>query len=831
MTVLRWEFGMSSRYSILILLLFILGSGFFLGCSIGEPRRVSEPQSVESRSELGCIKTFPDTLKTIVDGQGAVSDINTLESCALKGVEEFQKLTKGHANGEFNPKEFRNFAQKYFLGDFNISDRLLELGLRFKAVYLGGGIEKLNGEDLQAASRSLKVLFSVLRSFHPYLPLKMESLKNLSLDQNRKLQVVLIESAQAINGLLNGQSLHSFNFSELRELLGEINVQLKADGKLLRLSSPDETVIDSILENLRLIQKFKEAFLEAKGGDFRSVSRSELELTVTEGVKLLGMVLTIQNVMNRDGLNLSREGSIELFSSVKSFLQFLDRAVERNQTKNGIGLPLEKLQKIVLEPVLEFSGAKFTIRGETVSGLLGTLGSRLLGQEHRELRNVTMIRREHITQLHRVLREWMVLKAWNDQKEGDSGALVSRERLTEDSVQSQSTLQKKLPFTLNSEEKAKLMEWKSFLKGNPALYLPDRSPHMETGMNRRFFSRFELNLFSILRPTLGALMRGYVTISPTGGPRAEAHRGITMSEFEIFVNDIWNLLIEFRFLSRLNIPTEDAAKRFREGSLFVYSSDGDPWLGVGEASQLILYLAEAKGMGNKATALAKEKCRQGPPDEFSVPLIEPKCFRKTVFNFDNESPESVNLWSDFPKLREYYTGLSEKERAEFQFLLEIPGRELGYQESVWFNSEDTETVVALVRYIETIFDRFDTNPRNGTLGPLEAKFAFPLFQRELAGFQPGLDPKTLYSAFTWLLAFGGEPVTDQMGPLEKAMNLAKFGAWRVKGDSRWKFESTRRNLVSVFGVITQAAAKTAAEAARELDAREQDAIAAPRNRR
>jgi hypothetical protein len=788
--------------------LCLVGSLLFgNGCSIGESKKAKENLSVEARSNLGCLNGVSEKLSHLTSGKGSVQELDALEQCTVDAVKEFSKLTMGKEKNTFSPAELRDFLQKYYLAEFKVSDRLLGQFLRVKESYFGGTVDRLDAEDLTQFLRITKAVFSVFRDFLPDLPFSLEKLNRLSPKAHAQFTRKIENSVQTLTQVMRTESKSPYTFSELEAFLGELDQSLE---RSRRSSTPG--ALDALIDRMSLFRSIKATFVgDSNRGE--NIPLSDVKVILADSAILFSAFLKGSRAFSENGMNLSSRDRDFLFSGVNEGIDLLQVLVERHQRNGGEGIPLKLITKILLDPSISFDQkgeegvpeSDIHLRPGTLSHLVEVVSSRLLSLEKPGARGKSAITQSQIEGIRKVLREWFVLKSWSDFSEAGSG-FAGRERLVADTAETMKRFQKSLPLKLSSSELTLLKEYQKFLGNNPALFQEDsetKKPRaiIAPEMKDRNFLRFELNLYSLLRPLLGTFIRGYAEVPD--GQRLGRSEGLTLPEFELFVRDVWDLLIDLKFLSKKNRPELDAAKRFREASLFCFSSDGDEWIGVDEASQLILYLAEAKSLSKKVNDLVKVSCLNGDRDEFGVPAIEPTCYRRYAYDFDERNTESQKIWADFPKLMAYYSSLTESEKADFRFLIEIPARVGGFQEKAWFSSTDTETYAALMRYIETIFERFDQAPKDGVLGPAEARLSFPLFRRELSAFRPDLDSATLYAAFAWMLAHGGEPVTDQMGFFRKITNGAQFLWWKRQGDQKWKFESTRRNLVSIFGVISQ----------------------------
>ncbi len=308
--------------------------------------------------------------------------------------------------------------------------------------------------------------------------------------------------------------------------------------------------------------------------------------------------------------------------------------------------------------------------------------------------------------------------------------------------------------------------------------------------------------FTWLRPVLKRVVLGYIE----GDQHAIRAKnvdadGLRSEEFTQVAVDIWPILKDFKYVGRRNVPEEDAEKRFREAALFASGSDGNDIFSVDEGVQLVLLMLSAGPLATDFRIRIEAICQNGELDDYARPSIEPVCYRRTFYDFSRRNTRMADLWEAFPRLIDFYEGLSEERKAEFAGYVEIASRKPGYDESTWFASDESQTTVMLFHYMENLLARFDSS-KDGNVDQDEAKSAFPIFRTTLAPVAnlPETDAK-LESVFTWLLAKGGPPVSDDMNWFKYGWKSGAFLSWHWRSPD---FTADRLALMRVFATLMSA---------------------------
>lgn len=809
----------------------VTGAVFFFthlfSCSVGERREQKGPIDIEKQNarpnaqNLGCLKGFSNRIQNIINGKLDASarliEIETLKQCTTLALTEFTKLTQGKNKNEFTPREIRDFLQKFYLNHENektstISDALLDSFVKIKVHFFGGEAQRLTTDDMVLTLRLSRVFFDSLRDLNSFFPIQKKTLLEKTESELDHFHQNLNSIVSQFSNLMNAdpQKNESYQLRDFLEFIQEIEKSISPFKEMM----PNLFTESGEVENdVIFLKEIQDLFFPAK-----QIPKEKLKESLLSAIDFGMLYLKINSILAHENLfSLTEQSRDSLYKNVSQVLNELQKIIERHEIETGKGLEISKIENSIYH-FLDLPLAKnIRLQKQSLIPIFHSFLGRFVGKENHEDRLKTYLDQKSLGSFKEMLDEWLLLKVWVDT---NRTSISTRKSFSVTSVLREERIEEKLPFPIDPIKRNHLIAFQDMLKNAAPMYNQDQKAYVYSGLKNAPFTLYELNIHCLLRPFLHSLINGYdEKSSPLSFQLQQSTgkgTGLTLSEFERFVRDIWGVLIDIKFLSRFNLPEEDSVKRFREASLFTMNADGDSFLSLNESASLVLHLAEAKSLSMKMTEYAQKKCAtagggegsSGQIDEFGHLKIEPQCYREQVLNFE-ASEEGPSIWSDFPNLIKYYRSLSSEEKVEFRTLVEVPGRKRGYQEKVWFETTDTETIAALIRYVETLIERFDQNVVNGTLDAVEAKQAFPIFKSELKKYKPDLSDDMLYAAFSWMLKHGAEPVNDGMDFFSKATGYSQFLWWKLRGDENWKFEGTRRNIMSVFGMISQSGQKNA----------------------
>ena len=259
-------------------------------------------------------------------------------------------------------------------------------------------------------------------------------------------------------------------------------------------------------------------------------------------------------------------------------------------------------------------------------------------------------------------------------------------------------------------------------------------------------------------------------------------KGLVVQELKKLIHDYQDLGFAYHEID--NTIPDAYAKRFREADLFTYASDGDGFLGLDEGTYYLSYFFSGNALSKKVRARMEPVCGQNGRDQLNWVWMDADCARREFFSHFSEFADH------FPDLVAYWNGMDDAGRARFSQAIEKGSRLYGFSSKPWA-SYDTTSIVGLLHFMETLFQRFDTDG-DQALGLHETLTTYPLFRRSLAeisGQNPN-DDGMLQAILTYVVYYGEPPKQNFLG-------IAKFLLWRADKPF-WNVHADRQAIYSVM---------------------------------
>ncbi|MBS1964182.1 MAG: hypothetical protein JST04_18360 [Bdellovibrionales bacterium] len=779
-------------------------SGSFSGCSLYEgppPPRKKE----FSQGNLGCLKDFGAKLILYFDGEGTPEGVNKVADCAISALRTFGDLVRGENRDRFTAQEVRNFMQRYFLDDVVVSDAFLRELMRVKQALVGGKETDFTPSDLKEAEGLVNAFREILLRLQPVMP--------LSVDRTRTESIEYVEAeAKAITevGEIFGRRItekdSTYSFDELGRLLDEI----------ARAFPATAVTLENIRSNLKVAGVLKEMLIspESPRG---TVTAAEWRLVFQDGSRWLGNYLKYLNMQGKFPDWTRGDGRARLAVVIGESIDLFDRVVDRHCPKgsklpNGRcavapGIPFSLVQEVM--EAIDWDGTigDVKFRKSTLENLMVPLvrhffGGTDLSETGRAANRITA---DHLDRIRSLVRDWLDGARYVEglfAKMTRNPAFPDNAQITTESILKTDVREVLRANGGVTESSVAIADGlRGAFRDTYALSDAASRGAIFDGKNKtrpRVYR--ELVRYTWLRPLMRAAVLGYME----SGDLAKRSKyvdsdGLTRPELEMMIKDYWQILVDFQMVGQHNSPEKDSKNRFREAALFTQVSDGNLLISVGEGVQLVLYMLSSDPIGKEMHSRVARICRNGPPDDYGQPTIEPNCYRTNLLDFRPSNPTNKDLLAPFPVLIRFYQGLSEKDRAKFAEYAEIAIRKPGYTEATYFGSDASDSLPMMFHYIEALFLRFDKNG-DGFIDKAEAKEAFPVFANTLADIadMKPTDGK-LVSVFTYLLAKGSPPVDDSMGGWSRFWHSAAFLWWHLTKPS---FKADRLGLLQVFATLS-----------------------------
>lgn len=768
---------------------------FFIALLLGQACSISEgpPKSrIGSKgNDLNCLASSRDTIEKYYNGQAEVSALRELSACLQDGLDQFGEMTRGSQLDSFSATEVRNFLQRYFLEDIQITDGLLREIMLIKRGLIGGKTSAFSYGDLATGKALIVLLEETLVRLNPFMPVDAASREKWDTEKLEAFYRQLkIATADWEKQVVKAQNT-SYSFSDFVHLLDELHGLF-----------PDLKGILNLKEEVPLLRVLKKTFLHPRESE-DILGADDWSLILTQGLDWFFVFLRLENLFKSKTMSWEvGQGSRILEDVLQIFFDLFDKMLARYPNST---VPFEKF-----DPVFDKMG-EFKHLGDfkaaTLSHVFRIFATRWLpgidgGPNGRQATGWTSA---SIVKLRTLTHEWFQN---TEILENLFFGKLMPDGQKKESLEVRSDPE--LLRILNSWDLADpwVVTLKSYLSRSKPILL-DESLNIRFEKNQAKHGRLfhELAQVNALRVVLRSMMLGYLELNSQTQTRS-AHvdfEGVTRSEFTKYVSDLWPLLLDVGLVGKLNNAETDSTKRFREANLFTTASNGDDYIHTMEGTQLVSYMLSSSPLGKSIHNLALKKCGGCSKDEFGKSYVPSSCYREKALELDSTDPDVMEVWKNFPNLSESFGKLNDEERKNMLNHLEIAVRRYGYQERYPFSSADSDAIGMFFHYLETIYLRYDTD-ESGSISYAEGKSAYDIFKLELFHFMNSLKvPKPTrkrsksQAVFHWLLKHGKPPITDDMTFWEKLLNGVEFVLWQKFGD--WQYEAPRQNILSVFSSL------------------------------
>ncbi|MCM2279177.1 MAG: hypothetical protein NDJ89_13960 [Oligoflexia bacterium] len=763
--------------------------------------------------EMNCLEGGTQTLVDYFQGIGSDTRMGELWDCLGTSLALFSERTHGEERPDlYSAGELRNFMNEYFLKTSTVPEGLVAELMEFKRTILGGRADRLTREEIVRAREFLKVLKVETLRLKPYLPLSSANFSRMTPERVADAIATLESVAREIGKALRGAG-QSYEFRSL----GRFFEELEKSALTPRVSGP----LRELREGLPLIQQLKSLLLSP---DARLVRSDEWELLLSTASRWFGLYLKFSTVSHQylSAFEPSAEraiGRAELLELGREARELLLSAVGRR--RQGV-IPFEEFDALIdaLAPkylkvagrALEPQHAKDFVR----VFVRRALGGATAGASGRDADGLTQAAVE---------RGWAIFEDWSEAQRylellfgkltRDSG-LSDPEKRSFEREQLLSVSLRELyevdESGLSPAVRHAIARMGEVIRTQPPLFHGESgeiflySPRDGEELRYSYFALSQLNFMDLL----ARLMMSSYAEDPS---RARAK--VELREVERLYLDFKSVGVDLRIFDPKN--DQVAQRRFLDSNLFTFAGNGDEWMDVREATQILAYMISAKTvtarvhLGISRSCLASQggdsETQLPETDFFGYPLVPADCYRRAYFERQGE------IWSHLPHLSAYYGALKRDprrtpEREAFERDLETVARKEGHNDSP-FTSADTDTLSGLVQYLETVFLRYD-NDRSGTINLHEAfksnDAAYPVFRSALKKASGLKEDWQLETLFSYLLAHGRIP------------DKWEFGKWLAKGKlGLWKFEADRGRMIRILAELARALKEKSAESEAEVE--------------
>ncbi len=733
MTESDWEWAMRSNHTA------ILFTGFMIllaACGIlGE--KDPTKKLVEYGANQGCLNDFGKDAEKFLAGEVDPEAWKKGFDCAKETLETFQKFAKGQTDNGFGADDLHALVSNVLITNSTVPKELITSSLELKASILGGSPHILTREEL---TKILNIIDTV----------KNESLELIAHLKNR------IEKPSPANMQDMLHAIEKFT-SKVSVWIGEEN------GHALKLETANTLVAslnqahkwDLDLEWVKLVFGAKVFFV---GGSSESIESIEWRRLAQTASAVGGGTLAYISMVKTLAKN-SAEGADfreTLISSAKLIL-------ENSVAWSGGGISYKNLFKLIDD----LPGPWLKANREVIKTAFPTLIKKLLDGEHPE-----RIEQKSFDLLFSLVMDWhrsqkhldIIFDAYNL-----NNTVVTSAAFIAAAQDYRKSLDLLGQFDVN-----RLIDMASF---KPMFQEDDHQITYLPGLNNSLNNLTKINALNLAAKHL---IRSYSTV-----PLKQA---IIEADLVQIFTDIKDAAFEFKILDNMNLPWPK--KRFFEGDMFTYESNGDGFLDTREATYLATAFYSISKLTDRMLKNLIPICKDGTGhDNLGSEWMDLTCFREEFYG------NVAEYFDHFPNLYHYYINLNEADRTNFIKSLEKGSRRYGVT-NLPIASFDTINLAGVLHYIENVFARFDGNT-NQLLDKDEILQAYPVFKRKIEIIGNGklkTDGMTK-AAFTYLIKYGKPPADGLWGTVH-------FVAWML-AKPFWSFEADRGRIFEIVSYFNE----------------------------
>lgn len=808
------------------LLLSVLNAGCSLRTHEGPPKQSSEA-AVLGGASTSCLAGGSQIFTDFQQGRGDDQKIDALFRCATQSLETFELRTVGEKPGVYTLEELARFMEKFFLAPgTKINGSLLSEIKELKRVIFGGRAEVLTKFELIRARALLEVLRRSALKLRPVMPLSIERVKNES-------DVWFKDATQAFSEINHwfGDYLEqngvSYSFEHMQGLLEALS--------RFFINPETSTLFKNLAERVPQLAAVKGILISP---DSTQISGNEWKTAIDVLTRWYFLILRTSFLNAHHESWVYGEGQPYFYAILNDAFDLLDETLDRRK-EQGYVVRFEEIDALinvlrdddlprgVYDEKCKARTARMEFKEvgentpkecfrESLRNFIRPLLKRVLGadQDGAEGRDASGLTRSLVQRLRLMASDWnvrqrLIQMTWNQSHE--SLKSTSRENL----LSTWKSLQQDEP-ALNSifssadlkSERARIFtDLTELFTGVAALY-PETGIVVNMGLSQKN-AEFTLNNLSQqnwMRLTARMLFLGYVEHD---GHESKADRGspsapsssirLTKPEFKNFTDDYRDFGIQMGMVDEQLYNMHE--RRFMEANLFTFSGNGDEYLNVNEAAELLAYMITSGQRGKAMHAKIVKHCGSQAEDRFGGIQVMARCYREGFYgNF-------VEIFTHVPRFGEHFSKLKTDGKKKLEKNLEIAARNFGYTQEP-LESIDSEVIAMMLMYLDTVYSKYDVN-QNDTLDWLEAEVAFPVFKetiRDAAKDAPMSGDEFYMSVFTYLLHYGKKPESSLAGFLHLLKWKASRPTWGVN------LHADRSTLVSILSAFSSTPSLPAAAA-------------------
>lgn len=772
------------------------------GCSLRLNEEMNQTSITVNPAKEGCLANAAVTLDRYFAGQLEDQELESFWNCAEKAFAMFAENTKGRSGDHYTPAELSSFLTKYFLKGRAIDPELLNEAMALKQGLIGGSADRISRAEIQQILGLLKVLHQETRTLRPLMPITAQNfLDKKYTPEQFEAALVTFEASMGRVGKSLADVQGSYSFDRMADLLRAMKKFLydaqtpeeraaaaaraaadcPADQRTQSSCPKKETWVDTALRWTTALRPAKAIFVAPPKDEIAAADWAKL---YDLAPRYYGLYLKARFYLNSESDYSFGPGLRHLETLFEDFNSLMELVLSHREGGTVaasevddllVALDQSDMLAVKLGTARTFARALF---GRMFSGS-ATLDDYTISKATFErLREVFLYGTEGLRGLEGFYRERLKDNFDKEPLPRAEVAGLSSESLMKYTAQKSDVSRAALESLRRSADEVRTI----FPNESTTVFVPK-------GEERHDLSLQHMTKIHLFRSVNRLLVQAY------GPKNSEA---LSEQQVEALANDF------FPFLEDLGLVDESTRqalpKRLLEGSLFLYSSDGDRGLSMTEALEFESLLLSTVVRATKLHAEIAKACVPAPaadaaPAAPAAPVALPgkkkklraaveipaRCYRGEFLATQKRN------WAYIPGLADYMAGLPKNDQQALFLRMERFLRKGKGDQA--FVLGDTMAFILLPYYVEMLFSRFDRD-RNGIFDNAEAEAAYPVFQPFLKekSEEHGLTkPEDHKAVFNFLLAYQELPT-----------NMKATWIWRRYIAGHKNFRVDRGQVIQIF---------------------------------
>jgi len=665
--------------------------------------------------DMGCYDKLGDRVRRYFNGQIEAAEWEDTFVCVNDQVTFFKKYVRGNVPEGYNQGDIAALVRKFLIVNRPVSDQFIASLFDLKVAVFGGKNDVSTMSQIDEVLRLSEALRKETLALLPSLQARKRSPSSTNiLKLSDDVGAFGAHLATFFETLKGTQAVHKDSFIPfVRELL--------------IMHGGDSSVVDEygdFARNLKVV---------IAGGNPDVIESATWPILIQEGAALGGLLLATRDM---DSLPVTQSEEKDLFNIEVS--KRAQTILTRVIAQHGSGIPLSAFDPVIdtipseaLTPPRR-AALKKDIRPIIFKVLKGGVKEWLTAASVRkamDLYRSGMRSQVHLKKIYRGLPENTPRKDF----EAAARKYLARMSSSRDRTEVNDLIETSKSFVGLFNNSTAEMQFTNEM----------RETRTQNHMIR--MSWFKLAI------------RHAFSIYATGPEIATGMKSARTEDLEGLTVDFLHILKEWKLAHPELTPMEMAIKRFREGNLFMPTSNGDSYFDQVEATYYVSFLFSSSALSGRVYDRIRENSREWSAcpiigvDELDQAAFDPSCFRKVYFG----NPQT--FWKNFPGLLAAYTNMSATEKATLANSMERAARRGGYSEKP-IGPYDIDSFAALPHYVEDIMERYDVND-NEMLDKREIlELAYPIFKETLSKAADNVKSDLLLKGIlTYIIRYGVPP--------------------------------------------------------------------------